>query len=170
MKKLKIQLIFFQILGTLLIILGCFRIVYYFYSDFYKSSISNKRIDMNVYSEITNVQMTLALIAPILIVLTVSILNYKRKISALNSILLFVLIILLFLLHAVNNPYLNPYINSFGYIFVNDFKTAFLITSLTCFILGGILIKKSYDWDPLVTFPKKEKKEIETIDDIKGNL
>lgn len=170
MQKFKFQLVLFQIIGTLLIIFGCFRITYYFYSDFYKSLISNKRMDMNVYSQIPNVQITLALIAPVLIVLIVSFLNHKRKISALNSILLFVLIILLFLLHAVNNPYLNPYINSFGYIFVNDFKTAFLITSLTCFILGGIFIKKSYDWDSLVTFRKKEKKEIETIDDIKGNL
>lgn len=124
---------------------------------------------MDVYSEIANVQMTLALIAPILIILIVSFLNYKRKISALNSIFLFVSIILLFALHAVNNPYLNPYINSFGYFFTNDFKTAFLITSLTCFIIGGIFIKKSYDWDSIVIFPKKEKKEIETIDDIKGN-
>lgn len=127
-------------------------------------------MDIEIYSEISDAQIILVMTALATVVLLVSILNYKRKISFLNSILLLVSIVILFLLHAVNNPFINPYINSFGYIFVNDFKTSFLLTSLTCFFLGSILIKKSYDWDALVIFPKKEKKEIETIDDIKGTV
>lgn len=150
MKKLNIRVILLQLLGMIFLIHGALQLRYY---TVYEEIICAKNHFQDKKSECWNrlfptiesvssfwasvyIWIFLGLLAGVILI---SFLNWKNRLSALNTILVSIIIYVLLRLKFFRKSTISDILFSFGSLFSDDFKTQYLLGGIS-FSLIGIFI------------------------------
>jgi multisubunit Na+/H+ antiporter MnhC subunit len=148
-KKINVPLIITQILSLTLVKLGVTRIYYSYYSKSIEAVFSDEPERYEIGNEI-GIEIILfyeagvSFLAFFLLLISIFILNHKKNIHWINSIILFFLAIGLIISGFLYSSVVSATLNTFCSLFGEGFGTSNLIAGLLLFTIGVFILLNQY--------------------------
>jgi len=132
-----------QSIALIFIVIGIRRIYNAYKAEYYENINDGEFPTSEVIRDMLINQELIGFSFFIFSTLIISYVNYKNKVSIINTIIVFLIVLLLFLLGFFDNGILHGVINSYCYFFTDDIGFMFLIGGVMLIAAGVVILWKT---------------------------